>query len=117
MTVLFSPDVCQANDPVGFGRWLLGHHYEHEQMRQILISKSPPVAIPEYNILSWGESEKLVTTWLQTHQFIHDALDDALNVTSTDFSLVDFSNQEEFYIWMDNHRFTHQAYRTALGIT
>lgn len=117
MTVLFSPDICLTEDPAGFGQWLIGHAAEHDQMRNILLTQTHPIIIPDYNIRSWSEDPKFVTTWLQTHQFIHDALDTYLNVTATDFSLVDFKDERESFIWMDNHRFTHAAYRQILNIT
>lgn len=118
MAVLFSPDVCLPSDPAGWGRWLLGHAAEHEQMRQILVQEvNPPIIIPDYNIRAWSDGPKAVQTWLQTHQFMHDALDHFLNVTGTDFSLVDFTSEEQFDVWLDDHRSVHAIYRQILGIS
>lgn len=122
MTILFSPDVCLPNDPAGWGRWLNGHAAEHIQMQQIMLNPTAPLLpfnIPDYDLLSWSYEPQFIENWLQTHQFVHDALDQSLNVTSVDFSLVNFEDgdENEFFIWLDDHRFTHAAYRQILGIT
>lgn len=116
MTVLFSPDVCLPNDPSGWGRWLLGHADEHEQMRVMILNRTPNFVIPDYDLRAWSDEPTYLNNWLQTHQFIHDALDEALNVTGVDFSLVNFQEEREFFLWLDDHRFTHATYRQILGI-
>ena len=117
MSVLFAPDVCLPGDPAGWGRWLNGHAQEHEQLRVKVLHGNPSFVIPDYDILSWSDEPLFLDNWLQTHQFLHDALDEALNVTGIDFSLVNLSDEREFFLWLDDHRFTHATYRQILNIT
>lgn len=117
MTVLFSPDVCLPNDPAGWGRWLLGHAAEHEQMRKLLLARNPPIIAPDYNLRSWSDDPKVYESWLETHQLVHDSLNEALNVTAIDFSEADFEDERNFFIWLDDHAGTHAIYRQILGIS
>lgn len=117
MTVNFTPDTCLPKDPAGWGRWLTGHYYEHLQMIPLCAALAMPVSIPDFDILGWRDDPQFVQQWLVSHETIHAQLRFALNVTGIDFSLVDFSNDEEFLDWQDDHSLEHLVFRQILGIT
>lgn len=77
----------------------------------------PPVIVPNYDIFSWRDEPELAQQWLVSHEAMHNALRFATNVTGIDFSLVDFSKEDEFLSWMDDHAQEHQTFRQILGIT
>jgi len=117
MTVNFQPDLCLPKDPAGWGRWLTGHYYEHLQMIPLCAALTTPVNVPNFDILTWNDGPTAVQQWLVNHGIIHQALDSACNVTNIDFSLVDFSKEDEFLSWLDDHSQAHIDYRGILGIT
>jgi hypothetical protein len=117
MTVNFQPDLCLPKDPAGWGRWLTGHYYEHLQMIPLCAALAQPAIVPNYDILAWRDEPEFVQQWLVSHQEIHIALENACNVTGIDFSLVDFSNEEEFLEWQDDHSQEHITLRAILGIS
>lgn len=116
MTVNFQPDVCLPKDPAGFGRWLTGHFYEHVVLAQKCAALAKPVIVPNYDILAWKDDPAYVQQWLVNHEQIHIQVRAATNVTGIDFSLVDFSKEEEFSEWMDDHSQEHITFRSILGI-
>lgn len=117
MAVNFSPDVCLPKDPAGFGAWLTGHYYEHLVMAKKAASLITPVAVPNFDILSWRDEPEFVTGWLNNHEAIHVQLRFGANLTGIDFSLVDFSNDEEFSEWLDDHAQEHADLRQIYGIS
>lgn len=117
MTVNFQPDVCLPNDPGGFGRWLTGHYYEHIVLRQKCAALTASVNVPDYDILSWKDDPGYVQQWLVNHESMHSQIRFATNVTGIDFSLVDFTQPEQFLVWMDDHSQEHITFRSILGIT
>jgi hypothetical protein len=117
MTILFFPDICLPRDPAGFGLWRSGHALEHTQMADILRGATPSVMAPAYNILDWRDEREFVQQWLVTHEQIHEVLRSVCNVTGTDLSLVDFSQDDQFTEWLDDHAAEHQQFRAVLGIT
>lgn len=116
MTINFQPDTCLPKDPAGWGRWLSGHYYEHLQMRPLCAALAKPVIIPDLDILGWRDEPEFVQQWLVSHEIIHEQLRFALNVTGIDFSLVDFSKDEEFLDWQNDHAQEHLIFRQILGI-
>lgn len=117
MTVSFQPDVCLPKDPPGFGAWRTGHFYEHIVLAQKCRALTMPVIVPDYDILSWRDEPQYVQQWLVNHQAMHDQIRFATNVSGIDFSLVDFSDEEQFLGWMDDHAQEHITFRNILGIT
>lgn len=117
MTVLFQPDNVLPRDPAGFGQWLMGHYREHVQMASLCLALSPSVFVPGYDILSWKDEPKLVQQWLQSHQQMHQVLQQVTNLTGSDWSLVDFSDDEAFSSWMSDHANEHLQMRQVLGIS
>jgi hypothetical protein len=114
MTVLFQPDTCLPKDPAGWGLWLSGHSAEHERMRVICLGLSTPIIIPSFNVLDWRDEPELVQSWLVQHEALHQALRVATNITGADLSLVDLSNEEEWFLWLDDHAQEHAAFREVL---
>lgn len=117
MTINFSPDTVLPKDPGGFGQWRMGHYLEHGVIRQKCAALATPVVIAEYPILSWSDEPEFVKQWLAAHETIHEQIRAATNVSGTDLSLVDFSDDEEFLTWMDDHAQEHLVFRQILGIT
>lgn len=116
MTVNFQPDVCLPKDPAGFGAWLTGHYYEHIVLAQKCQALAVPVNVPNYDILSWRDEPELAQQWLVNHEAMHNQIRFATNVSGIDFSLVDFSDDEQFLDWMGDHSQEHIAFRQILGI-
>ncbi len=116
MSVNFQPDVCLPKDPAGFGHWRAGHHYEHIVLAQKCFALAKPVSVPDFDIFSWRDEPEFVQQWLVSHNAIHNQIRFATNVTGIDFSLVDFSKDEDFLAWMDDHAQEHLTFRQILGI-
>lgn len=116
MAILFFPDICLPKDPPGFGLWRSGHALEHTQMQTILRAQMPPVSVPGYNLLDWRDEPEFVQQWLVTHEQIHEVLRSVTNVSGSDLSLVDFSQNDQFTEWMDDHAYEHVQFRSVLGI-
>lgn len=117
MTINFQPDVVLPKDPAGFGRWLTGHYYEHLVLAKAAAALSTPVIVPNYDILAWRDEPEFVTNWLVNHEAMHAQLRVGANLTGIDFSLVDFSNDDEFSEWIDDHSQEHIDLRRIYGIT
>lgn len=117
MVVNFQPDVCLPKDPAGFGAWLTGHFYEHQVLAKRAAALIVPVSVPNFDIFSWRDEPEFVTAWLNNHQSIHVALRSGANITGIDFSLVDFSNDDEFSSWQDDHAQEHIVLREIYGVT
>lgn len=116
MTILFYPDRVLPHDPAGWGRYLMGHFLEHEQMRGIALTVTPPANIPAYQIQQWADSPAAVASWLVSHFTIHQALRAQSGVTGIDLSIVDFSDDEDFLLWQDDHGDEHSILRQFYGI-
>lgn len=117
MTVNFQPDVCLPKDPAGFGLWRTGHYYEHLVLAQKAAALAKPVSVPDFDIFSWRDEPEFVQQWLVSHEAIHSQLRVGANLTGIDFSLVDFSNPQQFLEWMDDHAQEHIALRSIYGIS
>lgn len=117
MTVQFQPDVCLQNDAAGFGLWLLGHAYEHENFRKKCLTLTPPIVVPDYNMRYWNDEKSIVQRWLETHALIHDTLRQATNVNGVDLSLVDLSDKEQWYVWLETHAQEHALMRRVFGMS
>lgn len=117
MTINFQPDICLPKDPAGFGMWLNGHYREHLQLAQKCFVLTPPVIVPNYDVLGWRDEPEFVRQWLTSHESMHVILRQACNVTGPDLSLVDFSKDDDFLSWMDDHAREHQDFRVVLGVS
>lgn len=115
-TVLFQPDTCLPRDAAGWGRWRNGHADEHEVMRAACAVLPVPIIIPPFDIRSWRDEPEFVQQWLVNHEAIHFALRSITNVGGNDLSLVDLSNDDEWFLWLDDHSEEHIAFREVLNV-
>jgi hypothetical protein len=114
--VVFSPDVCLNRDPAGWGQWLTGHSFEHENFRIACLGLTDAIVIPDYDLRSWRDEPEFVQRWLVDHELIHEALRSVTGVGGDDLSLVDLSRDDQFFVWLDDHRAEHSAFRQILGV-
>lgn len=115
MPVQFQPDQCLPRDPAGWGMWLIGHALEHEDFRIACLQFSVPIIIPDFDVRSWRDEPEFVQGWLENHEQIHGAIRSVTGVGGDDLSLVDFSQDDQWYIWLDDHSTEHQSFRQILG--
>lgn len=113
--VQFMPDTCLAKDPAGWGQFLNGHAFEHENFRAKALSLANPIVIPSYNIRSWRDEPEYVQSWLVTHEAIHQALRVLTGVEGSDLSQVDLADDSQFYEWLESHAQEHREFRQVLG--
>lgn len=113
---LFRPDLVQPRDPAGFGLWLRGHYDEHKQFITLSLALTPPLTVPDYDLLAWSDDPSIMRFWLNAHASIHQIIDQAAGITSIDLAAVDLSNDEEFDIWQEDHALSHADERAFFGI-
>jgi hypothetical protein len=75
-----------------------------------------PIAIPDFDIRSWRDEPEFVQQWLVNHEAIHAALRSVTAVSGNDLSIVDLSNEGEWFNWLDDHAQEHIAFRGALSV-
>lgn len=113
----FAPDQVTFKDFPGLGVWDIGHAREHQQFVEVLSEQVPTVLIPNFDFLQMltaGNSSKSV---IETHNEAHNLLRSILNITGTDYSQYDLTNESDFYNFTAYHATEHQQIRAALGIT
>jgi len=113
---LFNHDQIAFGDAAGFGIWRLEHAYEHTEFVQVLAGLSPPVFASDYPFFDWLADKGFQTTWLDTHQSVHDFLRSVTGVGGVDLSNVDFDDQQQWYDWHGAHATEHAQLRAAFGI-
>jgi hypothetical protein len=115
---LFVPDKVDASDPIGFGYWLNGHYYEHQQFINIGIRQTNPIYFVNFDLLSWdARFPETWVAWLGAHQQMHESLRGVTGVGGIELSSVDPTNAQEFQVWMQWHATEHQNLRTAFGVS
>ncbi len=122
MTVpLFFHDTVLPRDPDGFAVWQLEHYLEHKQFVQLGLAANPQFQIPDYDLSVVVSGDPLLlTSWMNTHASVHDAVRQFTNVSSgIDLSdgALDGEDENFWYQWMDNHASEHRAFRQALNLT
>lgn len=113
----FSPDQVTFGDLAGYGSWDCGHAREHLAFVQALAAQTPPVLIPDYNLLSFLASGEGRQSMTQSHYDAHKMLRQQAGITGTDLSAVDFDNESGFYSWLSYHAEEHNQIRQALGLS
>lgn len=116
MTTFFLPNQIAFGDKAGLGLWLIGHYRQHVRYNSVLAAKTPPVIIDEFPILNWGESEREIKDWLNSHENWHQLIRQFANVTGADLSALDTSNPDQWYSWMDVHNNEHALIDSAFGV-
>lgn len=114
---LFSPDVVMFGDPEGFGQWLAGHWFEHQQFITLGLQFSPSRQFLAYDIYSWRYEPESIRAWLDAHQQMHDSLRRFTGVGGIDLSEIDFQSPDDFQAWMAYHQLEHQQLRAAFGVS
>lgn len=113
----FQPDQVTFSDLPGYGAFDIGHGREHIQFVQAFAAQTPPILIPDHDLLSLltaGQSRRSI---VQSHAEVHNLLSQALGITAIDFSSVDLDDQSDFYNWTGYHASTHAQIRQILGLT
>jgi len=104
----FQINTFAFGDAAGNGEYLVGHFRNHLQYNASLASRTPPIEIPEFHILTVEGGKLGRQTWLNDHQSWHSLIRPFANVTGIDLSVVDFDNEADFYAWIDAHNQEHQ---------
>lgn len=112
----FQPSIFAFGDAAGAGQYLVGHFRQHLRYNSVLASKTPPVVIPVFPILSVDGGKIGRRSWLEDHANWHNLLRPLANVTGIDLSTVDMDNEQEFYGWIDSHNLEHQLLDIAFGV-
>jgi hypothetical protein len=114
--VFFSPDQVAPHDAAGFGRWLMGHFYEHKQFITLALALTTPGSIPDYNLKQWDDDPLFVIGWLNAHQTVHAAVRQITGVSGIDLSLVDLNDDDDFLLWQNSHSIEHAQERAFFGV-
>lgn len=112
----FSPDQVAFGDAPGYGAWDVSHAREHMQFVQVLAQKTPPVLIPDFDMLQFLTAGRARNSVLQSHAQSHNLLRAALGITGADLSVSNLDDQGGFYDWQGVHSTEHSLIRQVLGI-
>lgn len=113
----FSPDIASFGDSAGYGAFDVGHHREHLQFVQILSQQTPPIVIPDYDLLSFLTAGQNRRSMLESHMEAHAVLRQISSVQGVDLTQVNLDDQNDFYTWIGNHQTEHQQLRQFFGVT
>lgn len=113
----FSPDQVGFKDMPGYGAWDMGHYREHLQFVQVLAQQTPPILIPDFDLMTFLTGGPVRTSIVQSHAQAHNLLRGALGITGVDLSVVNMDDEGSFYDWLGTHATEHAQIRQNLGIT
>ena len=112
----FSPSEVTFGDGPGLSMWDNGHYREHLQFVQVLAGLTPPIVLPDYDMLQFltaGDTRKAI---VQSHMDSHNLLRHATGVSGTDYTAFNLDDQGDFYSFLGYHDTEHAQLRQALGI-
>jgi hypothetical protein len=112
----FQPDTVTFKDGAGYGAWDIGHGREHIQFVQVLAQQVPAILIPDFDLLALltaGQSRK---SMVESHNDAHVLINQALGITSIDFTQVNLDDENDFSNWLGYHSSTHAQIRQILGL-
>jgi len=112
----FQPDQVTFGDLAGYGMWDVGHAREHLQFVTTLAGLTPPILIPNFDLLSLLTAGQYRRSMVQSHAVSHTLLRAALGITGTDLSAVNLDDANDLANWMGYHRDEHAVIRQALGM-
>lgn len=112
----FQPDIVTFNDLPGYGAWDTGHAREHLQFVQVLAQQTPPVLIPNFDLLSFLTAGQARRSMLQSHMNSHALLRQITAVSGIDLAQVNLDDNGDFDNWLGAHQSEHAQIRQALGI-
>lgn len=117
MTTQFLPNTFEFGDAAGLGAWLVGHYRQHLAYNTYVgAHTTPPLELPEFNILTVEGGRLGSQFWLEDHESWHELIRPFANVTGVDLSAVDMSKPDDFYEWIDLHNQEHAAIDAAFGL-
>ena len=96
----------------GWAEWNLFHIAAHKQLFQGAQAAGKQVA---YYPLDHDRADD---RWKEVHQIVHSSLNQVLQINAgySNFSDVDFNDEEQFTTWMYYHALAHKQIRLALGL-
>ena len=112
----FQPDQVSFGDLIGYGAWDSGHGREHIQFVQILAQQTPPILIPDFDLLTFLVGGPVRGSIIQSHAQSHNLLRATLGITGVDLTEVNLDDQDSFYDWLGFHSAEHAQIRFILGI-
>ena len=107
----------EFGDIPGYGVWDIGHGREHIRFVQTLAAQSPPILLPDPDLLALLTGGPTARASFDTHQTIHNLLRGYTNVSGVDYTDFRLDQQTEFYSFLSYHETEHAAIRAALGLT
>jgi hypothetical protein len=113
----FSPDQVTFQDMPGYGAWDVGHGREHIQFVQKLAAQTPPVLLPDFDLLSLLTAGQSRRSQVESHMQAHALLRQVTNVQGVDLSQFNLDDQNDFLNFLGYHASEHQQIRQALGLT
>ena len=112
----FQPDQVSFGDLAGYGAWDIAHGREHIQFVQALAALTPPILIPDFDLLTFLTAGGARPSIMQSHAQSHTLLRAALGITGSDLSTSNLDDQGDFYDWLGYHAQEHAEIRQALGM-
>jgi hypothetical protein len=112
----FSPDQVTFQDLSGYGYWDDSHHREHQQFVEALAAITPPILIPNVDLLSFLTAGPARSSMVNSHMYAHNLLRQATGVGGSDYSQYNFDSSDDFYSFLGYHATEHAQIRQALGI-
>ena len=112
----FQPTQVEFGDMPGYGVWDIGHGREHIAFVQAFAAQSPPILLPDPDLLALLSGGPTTPASMQTHQVIHNLLRQYLNVQGVDYTGFQLDQQTDFYAFLSYHEQEHAQLRAALGL-
>jgi hypothetical protein len=107
----------EFGDPEGWKVFNLNHNYIHQTYSDLIVVKYN-IQIASYDLSQANLGDRMqMQGWLQTHDQVHQAISQALNLgVSPDLETVDLTQKEQFYDWMYYHQLIHDQIDLILGV-
>ena len=112
----FLPDTVTFKDVPGYGAWDDNHYREHLQFVQILAGQTPPILLPDYDLLQMLTAHDGRRSVIDSHNTAHRMLQQICGFTGTDYSQYDLAQEGDFYSFLSYHSTDHASIRRFLGI-
>lgn len=113
----FVPDQVAFGDSPGYGAWDIAHAREHIQFVQASAKLTPPILIPDFDVLQFLTAGRARSSILQSHAQAHLLLRAAYGITGVDLSSFNLDDAGGFYDFLSYNAADHTLIRQALGIS
>jgi len=100
-------------DNGGMDKWSFDHFQDHVEILQA-IKKQLNISLQEWPIFPFTPDSPDV--WLRMHQAMHFDMNNALNISGSSLTEVNFDNRAEVDAFLDMNYLEHSNAREALGI-